>query len=63
MPEDVATEVLKNVGGKPDFKDFKPKEIKYEEDLTDLEEIVLEKKDFNKKELIIVIIILILIKN
>ena len=63
LPEDVATEVLKNVGGKPDFKDFKPKEIKYEEDLNDLEEIVLEKKDFNKKELIIVIIILILIKN
>ena len=48
LPEDVVTEVLKNVGGKPDFKDFKPK-IKYDDDLTDLEEIVLEKKDFTKK--------------
>ena len=48
LPEDVVTEVLKNIGGKPDFKDFKPK-IKYEDNLTDLEEIILEKKDFNKK--------------
>ena len=48
LPEDVITEVLKNVGGKPDFKDYKPK-IKYNDNLTDLEEIVLEKKDFNKK--------------
>ena len=49
LPEDVVTEVLKNVGGKPDFKDFKPKAIKYDDDLTDLEEIVLEKKEFDKK--------------
>ena len=48
LPEDVVTEVLKNIGGKPDFKDFKPK-IKYEDDLTNLEEIVLEKVDFTKK--------------
>ena len=48
LPEDIVTEVLTNVGGKPDFKDFKAK-IKYEDDLEDLEEIVLEKKDFNKK--------------
>ena len=48
LPEDVITEVLKNVGGKPDFIDYKPK-IKYNDNLTDLEEIVLEKKDFNKK--------------
>ena len=48
LPEDVVTEVLKNVGGKPDFKDFKPK-VKYEYDLTDLDEIILEKKDFNTK--------------
>ena len=48
LPEDVVTEVLTNVGGKPDFKDFKPK-IKYEDDLEDLEEIVLEKKEFSKK--------------
>ena len=48
VTEDVTTEVVKNVGGKPDFKDFKPK-IKYEDDLTDLEEIILEKKDFVKK--------------
>ena len=48
LPEDVVTEVLKNVGGKPDFKDFRPK-IKIDDDLTDLKEIILEKKDFNKK--------------
>ena len=48
LPENVVTEVLKNVGGKPDFKDFKPS-IKYEDDLTDLEEIVLEKDVFTKK--------------
>ena len=48
LPENVVTEVLKNVGGKPDFKDFKPI-IKYEDDLTDLEEIILEKEDFTKK--------------
>ena len=48
LPEDVVTEVLKNVGGKPDFKDFKAV-INYEDDLTDLEEIILEKKDFDKK--------------
>ena len=48
LPENVVTEVLKNVGGKPDFKDFKPT-IKYEDDLTDLEEIVLKKDDFTKK--------------
>jgi beta-glucosidase len=49
LPEDIETEVLKNVGGKPDFKDFKPK-IKYEDDLEDLDEIILEKKDFKKKK-------------
>jgi beta-glucosidase len=48
LPENVVTQVLKNVGGKPDFKDYKPK-IKYDDDLTDLEEIVLEKKDFTTK--------------
>ena len=48
LPENVVTQVLKNVGGKPDFKDYKPK-IKYDDDLTDLEEIVLEKKDFSTK--------------
>ena len=48
LSEDVVTEVLKNVGGKPDFKDFKAK-IKYEDDLTDLDEINLEKKDFSKR--------------
>ena len=45
LKEDIVTEVLKNVGGKPDFKDFKPT-IKYEDDLTELDEIILEKKDF-----------------
>ena len=50
LPEDVVTEVLKNVGGKPDFKDFKAS-IHYEDDLTDLEEIILEKKDFDKKRI------------
>ena len=49
LPEDVVTEVLKNVGGKPDFKDFKPKNIKYDEDLTDLQEIILKNEDFKKK--------------
>jgi hypothetical protein len=39
---------LKNIGGKPDFKDFKPK-VKYDFNLNDLEEIILEKKDFDKK--------------
>ena len=48
LPEDIVTEVLKNVGGKADFKDYKPK-IKYDYKLSDLEEIVLEKKDFEKK--------------
>ena len=48
LTEDTVTEVLKNVGGKPDFKDFKAK-IKYEDDLEDLDEIILEKKDFAKK--------------
>ena len=48
LPEDVITEVLKNIGGKPDFKDFRPK-IKYDEDLTNLQKITLEKTDFNKK--------------
>ena len=48
LPEDVVTEVLKNIEGKPDFKDFKPK-VKYDYDLSDLEEIILEKKDFDKK--------------
>ena len=48
LKEDIVTEVLKNVGGKPDFKDFKPT-IKYEDELTDLDEIVLDKKDFGKK--------------
>ena len=48
LPEDIETEVLKNVGGKPDFKDFRPK-IKYEDDLEELDEIILEKKDFKKK--------------
>ena len=46
--ENVVTEVLKNIGGKPDFKDFKPK-VKYDFNLNDLEEIILEKKDFDKK--------------
>jgi beta-glucosidase len=50
LPEDVVTEVLKNVCGKPDFKDFKAS-IHYEDDLTDLEEIILEKKDFDKKRI------------
>jgi beta-glucosidase len=48
LPEDVVTEVLKNVGGKPDFKDFRPK-IKYDDDLTNLQKITLEKTDFTKK--------------
>ena len=48
LPENVITEVLKNIGGKPDFKDFKPK-VKYDFNLDDLEEIILEKKDFDKK--------------
>ena len=48
LSEDVVTEVLKNVGGKPDFKDFKAK-IKYKDNLTDLDEIILEKNDFSKK--------------
>jgi len=48
LKEDIVTEVLKNVGGKPDFKDFKPT-IKYEDDLTELDEIILEKKDFYTK--------------
>ena len=48
LSEDVVTEVLKNIGGKPDLKDFKPK-VKYKYDLTDLDEIIIEKKDFNIK--------------
>ena len=48
LPEDIVTEVLKNVGGKPDFKDYKPKVI-YKDDLTNLEKIELEKGDFEKK--------------
>ena len=48
LPEDVITEVLKNVGGKPDFKDFKPT-VKYEELDEDLEVITLEKSAFSKK--------------
>ena len=49
LREDIVTEVLKNVGGKSDFKDFKPKII-YEDDLTELDEIILEKKDFYKNK-------------
>jgi hypothetical protein len=48
--EDAVTEVLKNIGGKPDLKDFKPKVI-YEYDLTGLDKIILEKKDFNIKRI------------
>ena len=50
LQEDIITEILKNVGGKADFKDFKPKEIKYNEDLTNLKEIILDKKDFETKK-------------
>ena len=48
LNEDIVTEVLKNVGGKPDFKDYKPKVV-YKDELTDLDQIVLEKSDFGKK--------------
>ena len=47
---DVVTEILKNVGGKVDFKDYKPKEIKYNEDLTNLPQIVLGKEDFETRK-------------
>jgi hypothetical protein len=50
LSEDVVTEVLKNIGGKPDLKDFKPK-VKYEYDLTDLDEIIQEEKEFNIKRI------------
>ena len=50
LQDDIVTEILKNVGGKVDFKDFKPKEIKYNEDLANLKEIVLDKKDFETKK-------------
>ena len=43
LSEDVVIEVLKNIGGKPDLKDFKSK-VKYKYDLTDLDEIIIEKK-------------------
>ena len=43
LSEDVVKKVLKNIGGKPDLKYFKPK-VKYKYDLTDLDEIILEKK-------------------
>ena len=50
LSEDVVTEVLKNIGDKPDLKDFEPK-VKYEYDLTDLDKIIQEKKDFNIKRI------------
>ena len=50
LQEDIITEILKNVGGKVDFKDFKPKSIKYKEDLTNLPQIVLGKGDFETRK-------------
>ena len=47
LPDDVVTDVLKNVGGKPDFKDFRAK-VKYGEVNEDLEVITLGKEDFTK---------------
>ena len=50
LSEDVVTEALKNVVGKTYLENFKPK-VKYEYDLTDLDEKILEKKYFNIKRI------------
>ena len=48
LDEDVVIEQLKNIDGKPDFKDYKP-EIQYKDDLTGVEEIKLTKDNFRQK--------------
>ena len=50
LAEDIITEKLKNVGGKPDFSPLKP-EIKINDDLTNVQKIELTKDDFNLIEI------------
>ena len=45
LNEDIVTQKLKNVGGKPDFPPLKP-EIKINDDLTNIQKIELTKDDF-----------------
>ena len=45
IPEDIITEKLKNIGGKPDFEDLKLS-INYNDDLTNIQIINLSKDDF-----------------
>ena len=49
LAEDIVTEKLKNVGGKPDFSPIKP-EIKVNDDLTGVQKIELKKDDFTFTE-------------
>ena len=46
LSEDIITEKLKNIGGKPDFEDLKLS-IKYNDELTNIEIIKLSKEDFS----------------
>ena len=48
LDEDIVIEQLKNIDGKPDFEDYKP-EIKYNDDLRDIEEIKLSKSNFRTR--------------
>ena len=50
LAEDVVTEKLKNVGGKPDFPALRA-EIKLSDDLTNAQKIELTKEDFNLIEI------------
>ena len=50
LNEDIITQKLKNVGGKPDFPPLKP-EIKINDDLTNVQKIELTKDDFKLIEI------------
>ena len=49
VEENITTEKLKNVGGKSDFGDLELN-VRYKDDLTDVEKIKLTKDDFTTKE-------------
>ena len=50
LNENIVTQKLKNIGGKPDFPPLKP-EIKYKDDLTNVQKIELTKDDFKLVEM------------